>query len=343
MIKAATIRLYHNPHPSEVLALAARAKAKGATHICLVPHVYGHLERGSTNLQYPPRHFHVPGRKPVWDDIGQDPEHPVQNSTATELVEHLALAIEAMGMGVIIKFHFDAYNAAWRFWITFGSLTMLSKFRSAYREKLLRYAKVCKLLINDPILVMGCELPTRLDSAFWIGMVEWLRSPYGGNYQGKVTYAANWGYDFARLAGLWPHLDYAGVDAYEPNLGMFAPPHPTYEQVRAAWDIPQFHWNISPAGDILKVANDAGVELLLTEFGLGNHTLAHRNPGADAPPDAVRDDQLQQYWHEAMRDRFDGEPSFAGYITWDYGLPGMPVAEISHSILDRPAENIAWA
>jgi hypothetical protein len=340
LIKAVTIRLYHNPPPYEVLYLAGRAKVKGANAVCLVPHHYCYLERGSTAIKMPPAYFHTP--RLVYDDVGQDPEHPVQNTTSGELVEYLALAIEAMGMRVILKPHLDSYNAAWRYWITFPSATMLTRFRTAYRAMLMRYVRIAKQL-KEPLLVMGCELPRVLVDSFWFAMALWLRSRYGANYQGELTYAANWGDgDFNRLLYTWPELDYVGVDAYWPLLGNVAEPSPTYEQIRAGWDEEWYSWKPSPADDMLEAAQIAGKPLLLTEFGLSNYTLAHRNPGADPPSDAIRDDRLQADWHRAMRDRFDPEPSFGGYIVWDYGLPGMSVPPVSHSILDRPAEDIAW-
>jgi hypothetical protein len=335
VIKGFSTRILHNPLPADAAALMQRARSKGANAIAIIPHHYVYLEPGAPNLAPPPPEYRIPWF--VFPDIGQDAAHPFANTPSPDTVYQLAREAESQGLQVMLKPHVDSYYGAWRGYISVKGRA--ADFRYAYRERFLRrYIQIAKSL-KDPILCLGCELYTvtkELGAEFWVDMARWVRSRYGGGYSGRLTYAANWGVgpdaEYNRLAALWPSLDYVGIDAYFPL------PLP----MLAAWDAPMGTqgWEPTPAGDCLRAAEEAGRPLLFTEIGCGNYAGANLEPYADPPQGAVRDDELQAAYYRAFRERFDGEPRYAGFFNWEAWLGAQQ--PVSHSIVGRPAEDVAF-
>jgi hypothetical protein len=348
IIRGFSFRVLHNPLPADAAALLKRAASDGANAVALIPHHYVSLEPGTARLTVPPMTFRTPYY--IYPDVGQDPAHPFGNTPSPDLVYQIAREAEAQGLTVMLKPHVDSYDGAWRGYISVEGRERARQWRSAYRQFLRRYIEIAKELHN-PILCMGCELYTvtkELGPGFWIEMAKWVRSRHGGNYKGQLTYASNWGIgpdaEYNRLLSLWPYLDYTSIDAYFPLVRTGTPDaiSPSYEMLLAGWDKPMLDadWAPSPAGDLLALSRQNVPPFLFTEIGISNYTSAATAPGADPPIDAQRDDQLQADYYRAFRARFDNEPRFAGFFAWEMLLGQQP--EISHSIVDRPAEAMAF-
>lgn len=347
MIRGSCYRVLHNPLPSDAARMFARSKALGMNTVALVTHHYCHVPHGTDDFSPPPAAFRVPWY--IWPDVGQDPDHPFTNTPNIDLVYQLALEAEAQGLTVILKPHLDSYNAEWR-----GHISVRDHardFRYAYRERFLRrYIQVAKLLRN-PILCFGTELVTvtrELGVPFWADMVTWIRSRYGGAYNGPLTYAANWGRNLDAehflLRPLWPSLDYVGIDEYSPKVAEDSPPSPDYATLLAGWDA-QFHpeWGLPSATEFhLETAHLAGRPLLLTEVGVGNFTEAAKTPWADPPPASAPDDQLQADYARSLRARLDHEPAYAGFCWWEATTEDHSHV-VSHSVTGKPAELAVWA
>jgi hypothetical protein len=347
MYKAFALRILHNPRPDEVRALLIRGRDRGANAVTLVIHHYCSIKPGTAIFGTPPAYFGQVGTaERIFPDIAQDLTHPFGNTPSPDLVLNIARQAESLGLTVFLKPHLDSYDASWRGNISVQGVA--SQFRTAYRAFIRRYTQIAKQLRN-PVFVLGTELYTvtkELGAAFWIEQAAWVRSRYGAAYNGPLTYAANWGVgpdaEYNRLAALWPVLDFIGVDAYFPLVRPDSAPSPSFDTLLAGWDAPlgSAGWEPTPAADVLAIAQSSGRPVMFTEFGVGNYTEAAKTPWADAPQNAVRDDILQADYYRAMRARFAPEPLFAGFAAWEMFLG--PNGDVSHNIVDRPAEAVAF-
>ena len=194
------------------------------------------------------------------------------------------------------------------------------------------------------MLSLGCELvqvTKDLGAEFWIGVAQWVRAR---GFTGPLTYSANWGYaddaEYNRLKALWPHLDYIGVDAYFPLVPLNYNGPLDVDTLTAAWHRRGIEQDWCPRidDDLLRLSHEANKPLLFTEIGYGNHRHAPEAPGEDAPPDAVRDDDLQTRLTAAFHRRWDHEDALAGFFWWEAQLPQDRIETPSHNLIDRPIE-----
>jgi hypothetical protein len=350
MLRGISVRLIHNPIPADVAALFARAKAHGADSVAIIPHHYVSLAPGTPNLSAPPASYRIPWF--IYPDVGQDPTHPFQNTPSADLVYAVCAEAEAQGLRVLLKPHIDSYAADWRGYISVRARR--ADWYYAYKERFLRrYIQIAKAL-KDPILCLGTELYTvtkELGWEFWRDLAVWTKATNGGAYRGMLTYAANWGIgadaEYERLREFWRFVDYIGIDGYFPLVPRAARPDdpaPSFADLLAGWDRPlgDQGWEPAPAADLLRIAG-YGNKFLFTEIGCGNHRRTAEAPGEDAdrfPAPVIRDDGIQADYYRAFRQRFDGEPKYGGFFGWEYWLGAAP--PVSHSIIDHPAEEIAF-
>jgi hypothetical protein len=344
VLHGVSFRLLHNPPIDAIQALFTRLRQDGCDAISIIPHHYVSLVPGTANLGPPPQEFGNPWF--IYPDVGQDPAHPFHNTPEPELVLETCQLAAKLGFRVMLKPHVDSYQAGWR-----GNISV--KDRAAdwtwgYRNRFLqRYVDIAKQ-VDGTILCLGCELYTvtkELGPDFWIGVADWVR---GQGFQGPLTYAANWGWaddaEYRRLAPLWPHLDYIGVDAYFPLMPQGAGSPTDAGALAQAWHRKGIDADWCPCidDDLEALSKSAGKPLLFTEIGYGNHQQAAIDPARDPLPTDVRDDDLQLQLGQAFRQQWGGVPGFAGYFWWEAFLDQGARPEISHDIIDRPIEKIIF-
>ncbi len=338
-----SFRLLHNPPLDEITALFTRLRADGADSIAIIPHHYVSLDPGTPNLTEPPSDWQP--RWFIWPDLGQDPTHPFHNTPEPELVLAACQAAAGLGLRVLLKPHIDSYQAAWR-----GDISVQARTADwvwGYRNRFLqRYIDIARQ-VDGAILSLGCELYTvtkELGPEFWIGLAEWVR---GQGFRGALTYAANWGgwgpdAEYRRLADLWPHLDYIGVDAYFPLVAPGTPPPPDVAGLDAAWHRRGLaaDWCAPIDDDLIALSRATGKPLLFTEIGYPNHQLAAEDPMRDPLPTDVRDDDLQLRLTQAFRQHWGGVRELSGYFWWEAFLDQAAKPPISHDILGQPIEPV---
>ena len=345
LLRGVTIRLLHNPPLADIQALLARLAKDGANSISLEIHHYISLEPGTPNIAMPPAGFDPPWL--IYPDLGQDPTHPFHNTPEPELVAATIHAAHKLGLQVMLKPVIDSYQAGWRGDISVKKLA--GDWNAVYKTRFLqRYVDMAKAE-GVETLAIGDEMYTvtkELGPEFWIGIADWVR---GQGFQGKLTYAANWGgwaddAEYRRLEKLWPHLDYIGVDAYYPLFPAGYTGPTDVDTLVGAWHRKGIDVDWCPRidEDLIAISQSTGKPLIFTEVGYGNHQQAPMDPVRDARPDDIRDDQLQLRLAQALRQKWGPVPQFHGYFWWEAWLQPPTQPAISHDILDKPIEKVLF-
>lgn len=165
----------------------------------------------------------------------------------------------------------------------------------SYSQFILHWARIAEKGRAD-LFAVGTELEKLSgDEAQWRGIVKQVRGVYGG----PLTYAANQGPDFEKLAW-WDALDYIGLNEYYPLADSldFSPVIRTVETVQKKFDRP----------------------VILTEVGFASVSGSHREPWSEPRRDADWTHQTRCY--EALMAAFWKQPWFYGMHPWKVSAHG---------------------
>ncbi|NND63206.1 MAG: glycoside hydrolase [Flavobacteriaceae bacterium] len=136
------------------------------------------------------------------------------------------------------------------------------KLENAYSEFILTYAKLAHEM-NADILCIGTELEQFIVNRpdYWKQLISEIKM----EYQGKLTYAANW--DEYKRVPFWGDLDFIGVDAYFP---ISENQTPTVEEAEAGW----MKWKQELKG----ISERWDKPILFTEYGYRSVDFAGKEP-----------------------------------------------------------------
>ena len=225
-------------------------------------------------------------------------------------------AAHARGLRVLLKPQIWVGGGAWPGEIDFDDGADWEAFLGHYRTWMLHYARLAADA-DVEALAVGTELSraTLEHPGFWRKLIAEVREAYGGT----VTYAANWGEEFERLA-FWDAVDVVGLNAYYP---LSADPEATDAELLAgarAW---------LRTADAVAAAADK--PLWLTEVGYRSARRAWLNPHAAADGRPVSE-ECQRRCFAALASaaaesaRLTGAfvwkwPSYLGHVggSWDGG------------------------
>jgi hypothetical protein len=196
-------------------------------------------------------------------------------------------------------------------------------------------------------LCIGTEMvkvTEHLGAEFWIEIVRWLRSR---GVIGRLTYAANWGWEadaeYNRLRDLWPHLDYIGIDAYWPMVEADYRGPITADLLTSSreigWNrVPPWGagWCPSPLADVLRLKAEQGKPVAFMEIGYGATRQAAIDPAGDTEP-GERTREVQIPLWQAAREVW--EPVLDGMYAWEGGLGQTHGA--THDIIGNEIGDIA--
>jgi hypothetical protein len=137
-------------------------------------------------------------------------------SSTMSSVSHAIDTIHSLGMKVLLKPMLDVSDGTWRAYINpsnkdqwFANYTnFLGTFADMAQDK------------GVELFSIGCEMNTMeqsVNNTRWTNLISNMRS----RFDGKLTYAANWGAIGSNVGGYqnvpwWNQLDYIGIDAYFP-------------------------------------------------------------------------------------------------------------------------------
>ena len=139
---------------------------------------------------------------------------------------------------------------------------------------------------------------------FWTNLIHKVRN----NYQGKITFAANW--DNYKLIPFWDRVDFIGINAYFPLSQDETPP---VNVLKSAW--------IKEKRSLSALCEKYQKPMVFTEYGYrsidraaGNQWELEQNHGSKS----VANFQVQENAYTALYETFWDEPWFQGGFLWKW-------------------------
>ena len=228
-------------------------------------------------------------------------------------VRQLARLAHALGMKVLLKP---------QLWLNRGNPSDLvfrapskrAQWFARYQVFLEHYANLAKEIHAD-VLCIGVELAKMTEhEADWRRLIARARELYPG----PLTYAANYGVEFERIA-FWDALDYIGLDEYYP--------------------LPD---DLSADALVLKieqVQRKFARPVIFTEAGFASTAEANRRPWQESGQTV--DLELQVRCFEVLLRAFYDKPWFEGIYWWKVGTNGYGgPKDGSHTPWNKPAMTV---
>ncbi len=217
-----------------------------------------------------------------------------------EGVVHATFQAKKIGMMSLLKPQIFAGDS-WP-----GDVEMLNAkdweaFFRYYHKWIRHYAFLAEIHEMDALCV-GVEFAkaTLSREKDWRNLFSSLR----GLYQGKMTYAANWGAEFEKV-GFWDELDFIGLNCYYPLSKNDAP---TKAELKANFD--------SVKTKISKVYSKFKKPIVFTEIGFRSINAPWKNPHAEG--DDSFNPSHQQLCYEVVFEGIANEPWCAGILWWKF-------------------------
>jgi len=188
-----------------------------------------------------------------------------------------------------------------------GELKMQSEaswqeLEKSYEDFILTYAALAEESKVE-IFCIGTELEEFVINRpeFWKQLIQKIR----GQYQGKLTYAANWD-EYGRTP-FWASLDYIGIDAYFP---LSEERTPTVEQLKEGWQ----PWK----NKIAVLSKEVNRPVLFTEFGYRSMDYTAKKPWLVDRNEENVNLEGQVNAKKAIFESFWDEDWFAGGFVWKW-------------------------
>ena len=188
-----------------------------------------------------------------------------------------------------------------------GELKMQSEvswqeLEKSYEDFILTYAALAEESKVE-IFCIGTELEEFVVNRpeFWKQLIQKLRA----QYQGKLTYAANWD-EYGRTP-FWASLDYIGIDAYFP---LSEERTPTVEQLKEGWQ----PWK----NRIAVLSKEVSRPVLFTEFGYRSMDYTAKKPWLVDRNEENVNLEGQVNAKKAIFESFWDEDWFAGGFVWKW-------------------------
>lgn len=140
---------------------------------------------------------------------------PIANSAGDENDEgvvHSAYEAQKLGMTVVLKPQVWIGRGSWPGDVAMTNEADWEQFFNHYYRWIRHYALLAEMYDMDALCI-GTEFAkaTVAREADWRKLIHKFR----GIYNGKLTYAANWGEEFEKVA-FWDELDFIGLNSYYP-------------------------------------------------------------------------------------------------------------------------------
>ncbi len=125
-----------------------------------------------------------------------------------------------------------------------------------------------------------------------------------GLYQGKLTYAANWGYEFEQVQ-FWDELDFIGLNCYYP---LSKSDKPSNRDLKENFD--------RIKDKIRKVSVEHNKPIVFTEIGFRSEEMPWKNPHAEEDRAFSAEDQARCY--EVIFEGIQDESWCKGILWWKF-------------------------
>lgn len=217
-----------------------------------------------------------------------------------ESVVHSTFEAKKLGMTTVLKPQVFAGDS-WP-----GDVEMFNEkdweaFFNYYHKWIRHYAFLAEIHQMD-VLCVGTEFAkaTLSHEGGWRKIFQSLR----GLYQGKLTYASNWGAEFEKV-GFWDELDFIGLNCYYP---LSKNDSPEKAELKANFD--------SVKAKIEKVYAKFQKPIVFTEIGFRSIDAPWKSPHAEG--DDNFNAEHQQRCYEVVFEGIENEPWCGGILWWKF-------------------------
>ncbi len=217
-----------------------------------------------------------------------------------EALVHSVFEAKKMGMSTLLKPQIFAGDS-WP-----GDVEMLNEadwnaFFEYYYRWIRHYAFLAEIHEMEALCV-GVEFAkaTLSHEAEWRKMFRGIR----GLYQGKLTYAANWGAEFEQVA-FWDELDFIGLNCYYP---LSKNETPTKAELKANF--------AKVKTKITRVYDQFKKPIVFTEIGFRSIDKPWKSPHAEG--DDSFNAKHQQLCYEVVFEGIENEPWCEGILWWKF-------------------------
>lgn len=254
----------------------------GADWVAIVPYAFCNAETAEIIFDHP---------RQWW---GEKPEG---------VIETIKMA-KSQGLKIMLKPHLWVGGQGWAGDLNFETDSLWLKFNDDYKRYLFTYAQIADSL-DVEILCIGTEIRNSSlnHNNFWTSLIDSLKL----QYQGKLTYAANWDeYDKIQF---WNQLDYIGIDAYFP---LSDEKSPSKIELLNAWK--------TPKKEMKKIHLKYDNPILFTEFGYESveyNTMGHWKLSKDTLQVNYPNQSLA---FEALFESLKEEKWWSGGFIWKWHL-----------------------
>ncbi len=211
-----------------------------------------------------------------------------------------------LGLDVLLKPHVmlgRITDEEWRGTIAYDSYEDLDRWWHSYSDFILHYArfaeeeKVATFSIGVELRAMVAAAPER-----WSHLIAEVREVYSG----KLTYAANWYYEYDEVP-FWGELDFIGVQFFFP---LSESENPTLDELRDG---------IAPiVTELQDLAMTHQRPVLLTEVGYKSVQGTTQEPWQWPDFDATPDPAMQAKAYRAILESFSEQSGFSGLFWWNW-------------------------
>ena len=201
----------------------------------------------------------------------------------------------------MLKPHVWVRGEGWPGDFTLDSEEQWQRWEQEYTAYLRTIAQIADSM-NVELLCIGTEYRNAVVErpAFWESLIRDIRQ----QYDGKLTYAANW--DNFQNVTFWDRLDYIGIDAYWPLCERKTP---TIKTLTAGWR--------EPVRQIERVQKKYQKPVLFTEYGYESRDYMARGHW-ESPEEETVNLEAQRRAYQVLYDTFWDRPWFAGGFLWKW-------------------------
>ncbi|MBD0851820.1 glycoside hydrolase family 113 [Maribacter arenosus] len=223
------------------------------------------------------------------------------NDENDESLVHSAYEAKILGMFTVLKPQVWVGGGSWPGDIEMSNESDWKLFFDQYYRWIRHYAFLAEIHDMDA-LSLGVEFTkaTLGHGDAWREIIRKTR----GLYNGKITYAANWGTEFENI-DFWDELDFIGLNCYYP---LSKKDDPTVEELKAKFD--------TVKTKIKTVYEEYKKPIVFTEIGFRSINMPWKNPHADGDDSFNEDHQKRCY--EIIFEGIENQLWCQGILWWKF-------------------------
>ncbi|NQW29730.1 MAG: glycoside hydrolase TIM-barrel-like domain-containing protein [Ignavibacteria bacterium] len=260
--------------------------------------------------------------------------YPTLKTSSDDDIRSAIFEARANSMKVFLKVNLDVEDGRWRAYITPDNAEL---WFASYTSTILHYASIASAN-GVEMFSVGGELITATQPQFessWRRLIASVRSAYSG----KLIYCANWdgiadvnsGVPEFEQIRFWDALDFIGVDAYYPvALTSSETPSIATATSRLQPELNSVH-TISTRYNRNVVITETGIQ------SIQGALLSPWNFSRGGEPGAIRDDNVQTIYYNAIINSFGSQSWCKGIFWWNWESVESSNWSTNYTVRNKPA------